>query len=74
MTSKRSFFYSLDETQHGSIKVGDESSVRYEGKGSILLNYLDGEEITIEGVLYVPSLRVNIQVLGSYMRMVSYLR
>ena len=64
MTSKRSFFYSLDETQHGSIKFGDESSVRYEGKGSILLNYLDGEEIKIEGVLYVPSLRVNILSLG----------
>ena len=64
MTSKRSFFYSLDETLQGSIKFGDESSVRYEGKGSILLNYLDGEEITIEGVLYVPSLRVNILSLG----------
>ena len=64
MTSKRSFFYSLDETQQGSIKFGDESSVRYEGKGSILLNYLDGEDITIEGVLYVPSLRVNILSLG----------
>ena len=32
MTSNRSFFYSLDETQQGSIKFGDESSVRYEGK------------------------------------------
>ena len=32
MTSKRSFFYSLDETLQGSIKFGDESSVRYEGK------------------------------------------
>ena len=64
MMSKRSFFYFLDESLQGSIKFGDESSVRYEGKGSILLNYLDGEEITIEGVLYVPSLRVNILSLG----------
>ena len=64
MTSKRSFFYSLDETLQGSIKFGDESLVRYEGKGSILLNYLDGEDIRIEGVLYVPSMRVNILSLG----------
>ena len=64
MTSKRSFFYSLDENLSGSIKFGDESSVRYEGKGTILLNYLDGEEVRIEGVLYVPSLKVNILSFG----------
>ena len=64
MISKRSFFYSLDENQQGAIKFGDESLVRYEGKGYILLNYLDGEEIKLEGVLYVPSLRVNILSLG----------
>ena len=64
MTSKRSFFYSLDENLSGSIKFGDESSLRYEGKGTILLNYLDGEEVRIEGVLYVPSLKVNILSLG----------
>ena len=64
MTSKRSYFHSLDENQQGAIKFGDESSIRYEGKGSIFLNYLDGEEIKLEGVLYVPSLRVNILSLG----------
>ena len=64
MTSKRSYFQFLDENQQGVIKFGDESSVRYEGKGSIFLNYLDGEEIKLEGVFYVPSLRVNILSLG----------
>ena len=64
MTSKRSYFHSLDENQQGGIKFDDESSIRYEGKRSIFLNYLDGEEIKLEGVLYVPSLRVNILSLG----------
>ena len=64
MTSKKSYFHFLDENKHGVIKFGDESSVRYEGKGYIFLNYLDGEEIKLEGVLYVPSLRVNILSLG----------
>ena len=42
MTSKKSYFHFLDENKQGVIKFGDESSVRYEGKGSIFLNYLDG--------------------------------
>ena len=64
MMSKKSYFHSLDENQQGVIRFGDESSVRFEGKGSIFLNYLDGEEIKLEGVLFVPSLRVNILSLG----------
>ena len=35
MTSKKSYFHFLDENKHGVIKFGDESSVRYEGKGYI---------------------------------------
>ena len=38
MTSKRSYFHSLDENQQGVIRFGDESLVRFEGKGSIFLN------------------------------------
>ena len=64
MTSKRSYFHSIDENQHGLIRFDDESSVRFEGKGSIMLNYLDGEEMKLEGVLFVPSLKVNILSLG----------
>ena len=64
MTSKRSYFHSFDENQQGVIRFGDESLVRFEGKGSLFLNYLDGEEIKLEGVVFVPSLRVNILSLG----------
>ena len=63
MTSKRSFFYSINESQHGAIRFGDESSMVFEGKGSIVVNYSSGEELKLEGVLYVPSLKVNILTL-----------
>ena len=63
MTSKRSFFYSINESQHGAIRFGDESSMVFEGKGSIVVNYSRGEELKLEGVLYVPSLKVNILTL-----------
>ena len=64
MTSNKSYFHSIDESQQGVIRFSDEFSVRFEGKGYVFLNYFDGEEIKLEGVLLVPSLRVNILSLG----------
>ena len=32
ITSKRSYFHSIDENQQGLIRFGDESSVRFKGK------------------------------------------
>ena len=43
MTSKRSYYHSIDEDQHGLSRFGDESSIAFEGKGSIVVSYLDGE-------------------------------
>ena len=60
MTSMRSFFHSIDENQHGVIRFDNESSVMFEGKGSIVVNYPNGEELKLDGVLFVPSLTVNI--------------
>ena len=45
------------------MRVGDESSIAFEGKRSIFINYLNGEKLKLEGVLYVPSLKVNILTL-----------
>ena len=64
MTGMRSFFKSIDENQRGTIKFGDESSIAFEGKGSIIVNYSNGEELKLEGVLFVPTLKVNILSLG----------
>ena len=62
--SKRSYFHSIDENQHGLIRFVNESSVMFEGKGSMMVNYLDGEELKLEGVLFVSTLKVNILSLG----------
>ena len=64
MTSMRSYFKSIDENQRGSIKFGDESSIAFEGKGSIIVNYSDGEELKLDGVLFFTTLKVNILSLG----------
>ena len=47
MMSKRSYFHSIEENQLGLIRFGGESLVRFEGKGSIVMNYLDGEEVKL---------------------------
>ena len=38
MASNRSYFHSTDEKKHGLIRFGDESSIVFEGKGSIVVN------------------------------------
>ena len=37
MTSMKSYFNSIDENIKGVIRFGDESSIAYEGKGSIMV-------------------------------------
>ena len=64
VTSMRSFFKSIDENQRGTIKFGDESSIAFEGKGSVIVNYSNGEELKLGGVLFVLTLKVNILSLG----------
>ena len=64
MMNKRSYFHSIEENQLGLIRFGGESSGRFEGKGSIVMNYLDGEEVKLEGVLFAPSVKVNTLSLG----------
>ena len=49
MTSKRSYFHSIDENQHGLIRFGNEFLVMFERKGSIMVNYLVGDELKLEG-------------------------
>ena len=64
MTGMKSFFNSINENIMGVIRFGDESSVAYEGKGSISVCDSDGKELNLDGVLFVPTLRVNILSIG----------
>ena len=64
MTGIKSYFNTIDENIKGVIRFGDESSVVYEGKGSISVCDSDGKELNLDGVLFVPTLRVNILSIG----------
>ena len=63
MTSIKSLFYSIDEQKTRNVKFGDGSSIKYEGRGTIIVMCKNGEEIELKGVLYLPRLKTNIQSL-----------
>ena len=50
--------------KEGLIRFGDESSIALEGKGSIMVCDSDGKELKLDGVLLVPTLKVNILSIG----------
>lgn len=64
MTGRKSKFTFLDESVTGVVKFGDGSSVRIEGKGSIMLHCKNGEERCLKNVYYIPTLKNNIISLG----------
>ena len=64
MTGKKNLFYELDESYKGNVRFGDDSRIRIEGRGKILLNSKGDTQITLMNVLYTPKLKANILSLG----------
>lgn len=64
MTGDKEKFKDLDEKIIGSVRFGDGSTVRIEGKGSIIFKCKNGEERMLREVFYIPSLCSNIISLG----------
>ena len=61
MNGRRSFYESLDETHKRVVRFGDGSSIRYEGKGEVLVDCKKKSECKIfENVLYILKLKTNI--------------
>ena len=64
MTGDKEKFQELDETIAGKVRFGDGRSVEIKGKGSIIFSCKNGEQWTLEGVYYIPSLCSNMISLG----------
>ena len=48
----------------GVVRFGDGSFIKYEGRGVIIILCKNGEEMELEGVIYLPDLKNNILSLG----------
>ncbi|XP_023772815.1 uncharacterized protein LOC111921463 [Lactuca sativa] len=64
MTGMGSFFAELDEKVTGQVRFGDGSKVKIEGKGTILFECKNGDQILVPDVYFIPSLHCNILSLG----------
>ena len=64
MTGMKKFYQSLDKSHKGVMRFGDGSSIRFEGKGEVHMDYTNGEHMIIENLLYITKLKTNILILG----------
>jgi hypothetical protein len=64
MTGDRAKFRDLDESITGSVKFGDASTLKIQGKGSILFSCKNGDQWLLQDVYYIPSLCCNMVSLG----------
>ncbi|XP_074341853.1 uncharacterized protein LOC141679248 [Apium graveolens] len=61
---QRTKFKELDEKITGKVRFGDGSTVEIKGKGTVTFKCKNGEEVTLDGVYYIPTLCNNIISLG----------
>lgn len=64
MTGFKSKFTELNQKVTGQVRFGDGSSVKIEGKGTIMFMCKNGEEHALRDVYYIPSLKTNIISIG----------
>ncbi|KAI3782063.1 hypothetical protein L2E82_12095 [Cichorium intybus] len=64
MTGVRDYFAELDENVTGLVLFGDRSKVQIKGKGMMLLDCKNGEQLIIPEVYFILALRSNIISLG----------
>jgi transposase InsO family protein len=64
MSGWRAAFAELDTSVHGTVKLGDGSTVAIEGRGTVLFKSKGGGHRVLGGVYYIPRLRNNIVSLG----------
>uniref|UniRef100_A0ACD5U6F7 Uncharacterized protein n=1 Tax=Avena sativa TaxID=4498 RepID=A0ACD5U6F7_AVESA len=64
MCGHRNHFYELDTSVRGFVKLGDDSSVEIEGRGTILFDCKNDEHLTLAQVYYIPRLCSSIVSLG----------
>ena len=60
----RYFYHYLDKNQKGILRFGDDSSIKYKGKGDVHMDYTNDEHMIFETVHFIPNLKSNFVMLG----------
>ncbi|KAK9078427.1 hypothetical protein SSX86_002484 [Deinandra increscens subsp. villosa] len=64
MTGNLAAFANLNRSVNGSVKFGDGSKVQIKGKGTLLIQCKNSDQLMIDDVYYIPALKSNILSLG----------
>jgi hypothetical protein len=64
VTGCRDMFSTLDETVHGTVRFGDGSIIRIQGRGTVVFKCLTGDHRVLGDIYFIPSLHSNIVSLG----------
>jgi hypothetical protein len=64
MTGDRQKFRDIDSTVSGKVTFGDGSTIEIQGRGSILLQGISGDQWLLYDVYFIPKLRSNLVSLG----------
>ncbi|KAD3640707.1 hypothetical protein E3N88_29930 [Mikania micrantha] len=64
MSGNKELFTTLDTNIEGTVRFGDNSCVKVEGRGSILLECKTGDQKLLTNILYIPFLKSSIFSLG----------
>jgi hypothetical protein len=64
MTGNKNLFSSLDTNIQSEVKLGNDSKVRVNGKGVILVYTKNDERRKIDDVYYVPGMKCNMLSVG----------
>ncbi|KAD3068150.1 hypothetical protein E3N88_36030 [Mikania micrantha] len=68
LSGNKELFTTLDTNVEGTVRFGDDSCVKVEGRGSILLECKTGDQNLLTNILNIPFLKSNILVWGKPMR------
>ncbi|GJS60500.1 zinc finger, CCHC-type containing protein [Tanacetum coccineum] len=64
MTGERNMFAELNESVTGRVWFGDGSAVEIKGKGTLLFQCKNGDQLMVSDVYFIPALTSNILSLG----------
>ena len=64
MTGRKDWLVDLDESVKKNVRFADNSTVKAEGLGRVLIQRKDGKRSSINEVLYVPTMHNNLLSLG----------
>lgn len=67
MSGNKELFYSLDESQRQTVRLGDDNEIEVAGKGSVAIQLQDGQTKLLQNVQFVPNLAHNLLSVGQLM-------